>query len=406
MRITSILTGLALCCVAAASAQDVMPAPETASLPPVRVKLTSLGAPGTITISVTGPARLLDSQGVESLIEGSSVVISSVPGGLAAAGRTSAGFRVEAEKLRVKAGRTERSYPEALIVSRAGSGLSLTNECSLEEYTAGVLARECPALFHPQAIRANAVAIRSYSFRRAYLAPAARGPLCDTTHCQVYTGLEAIRPAHSQAVADTAGLVCMYEGEVIEAVYSADCGGRTEANEAAWEGARPIPYLRPVQDAPEEGGVSFCAVNRTHRWSVKLTESDLKNLGGGEPLELAVVEVTPGGRAKRVQVGVGARIFKGDEWRRRLGMSRLRSLKFDVAPAEGGVELKGAGYGHGVGLCQFGANGQGRAGRDFVQILGHYYSETVVGPAPSVEQQLARLEEIRLAARLAARGMQ
>ena len=93
------------------------------------------------------------------------------------------------------------------------------------------------------------------------------------------------------------------------------------------------------------------------------------------------------------------RLFSGDEWRKVLGMANLRSLRFEVKECETGVLLTGQGYGHGVGLCQFGANGMGRQGYGYAEILQHYYTGVTVAPAPSVEEARARLAQKRMATR-------
>lgn len=388
-----------------AAATEEEPAAST-ELPPVRVRLASLGTPGDLVLQPEGPFRILDGSGAEVSAPAGPLKFTASGSAVKLGEQSSSGFRVEAAAVGVKKADGVRRYPGSLVVSAAGGRLRLENLCSLEDYAAGVLSRECPRLFHSEAIAAIAVAIRSYSYRRAYLSPASRGPLCDTTHCQVYGGLQGVADEHRRAAAATAGQVALHGGQVIEAVYSADCGGITEANEAAWEGARPVPYLRPVLDAPSEGAPAFCAVNRTHQWTVRLPEKEIRALSGdaASELTLAVVELTPGGRARRVKVGAApeamkpaGRIFSGGDWRRRLGLSRLRSLKFEVQPVESGVELRGSGYGHGVGLCQFGANGQARAGRGWAEIVAHYYSGVEIGPAPPVEEQLALIRQPRMA---------
>jgi SpoIID/LytB domain protein len=343
------------------------------------------------------------------------------PIGVAASGKlvtigahTVPSLRLEADSLAVESGRLKRAYPGALVLSSASGKLRVVNECSLESYTEGVVAAECPALFHPEAIKAMAVAARSYSYRKAYLTG---GELCDTVHCHVYRGTGGVRSSIRDAVRATAGLGALYEGEVIEAVYSSDCGGYTEGNESAWKGAKPVPYLRPVEDAPEPQGEPYCAVNRSHAWRLPLSRARLQSLFGkaAPELVLEVVDTTESGRVRRLQLttprreeepseeGVPAakpavREFTGEQWRRLCGLSSVKSLKFEVQGTPTGVELQGQGYGHGVGLCQFGANGMGRQGVSFDEIIRHYYSGVEVEPLPGVDEARARRAQKRLAA--------
>jgi stage II sporulation protein D len=412
------LPALLLACVAAtvlpARGQEEVP-PVPVPLPPIQVRLASLGTPSRIIVRAPIPLRVVDpaSGAVYSHREGGLAVIAS--GGTVKAGTLQAArLRLEGAQMTVQVGKLTRTYPEALLVSAGKNGLTLVNECDLERYTEGVLCGECPALFHPEAIRAMAVAARSYSYRKAYLG----GELCDTTHCQVYPGIGGLKPSIREAVQATTGLCALYDGEVIDAVYSADCGGYTEANEVAWKGARPIPYLRPVEDAPEPNGEPFCSVNRNHKWSFTLAKTRLLELLGKaeRSVKLAILEQSESGRVRRLQLasdaegGAGmlaereaksnrARLFSGDEWRRLLGLEKVRSLKFEVVETETGIQLSGRGYGHGVGLCQFGANGMGKQGYTFTDIIQHYYTGVTLAAAPSVQEARARLAQKKMAAR-------
>jgi len=391
----------------------------TPSLPPLRVRLASLGTPTHLSLRSGTPLRVTDPASGETFESTEGELAVTVSGKEVKVGRlTAPTLRVESEVISFQVGKTSRSYPKALLFSASKGALSLTNECDLEQYTEGVLAGECPSLFHPEAIRAMAIAARSYSYRKGYLG----GELCDTTHCQVFRGAQGIKPSIHEAVTATAGLCALYDGDVIDAVYSSDCGGYTEANENAWKGAKPVPYLRAVEDAPEPEGEPFCAVNRSHGWTLALTRARLQALFGKlvRSVKLAVVETSESGRVRRLQLGNESpagdeaeetpapaapkavsrtRVFSGDEWRRILGLSSVKSLKFEVVESETGVQLSGHGYGHGVGLCQFGANGMARQGYPYAEIIQHYYTGVTVAPAPAVQEALARISQKRMASR-------
>lgn len=438
MRFRPLLIPSVLLCLVAAgigAQEEPEPAPAPAVLPPVKVRLTALGSPSRVTLTPTGELRVTQGEAGETVTGmGEKLVLAASGKQVVLGEKKAATFRVEAEALTVEAGKVKRVYPGALLVSASGGRLSLTNECDLDRYTEGVLCGECPALFHPEAIKAMAIAARSYSYRKAFLG---KNDLCDTTHCQVYKGIGSVAASLKDAVAATRGLCALYDGEVIDAVYSADCGGYTEANENAWKGARPLPYLRPVEDAPEPEGEPYCAVNRSHRWKVVLTPERLRSLfGRPQPgLRLEVADLTESGRVRTLHLGPAGSVapaaeptepgngadgamagtlklpamsdsallkrFSGVQWRQMLGLSVIRSLKFEVRECEKGVELAGRGYGHGVGLCQFGANGMGRQGLPFHEIIRHYYTGTEVSPAPSVAEARARLDRARAASRAA-----
>lgn len=420
MRSTNLLAAVLLAAIPVfttlAHAQEAPAA--TPNLPPLRVRLASLGTPSRLALHSSTPIRVTDPASGESFETTESELSVTAAGKEVKAGKLCAAtLRVEAEVLNFQVGKTPYSYPTALVFTAARGALNVTNECSLEQYTEGVLAGECPALFHPEAIRAMAIAARSYSYRKAYLG----GDLCDTTHCQVFRGVKGIKPSIHEAVTATAGLCALYDGEVIDAVYSSDCGGYTEANENAWKGSKPVPYLRAVEDAPEPEGEAFCAVNRSHGWTLSLTRARLQSLFGKpeRSVKLAVVETSESGRVRRLQLARESatddaeaataatsakpaghcKTFSGDEWRRTLGLSVLKSLKFEVTECDTGVQIAGHGYGHGVGLCQFGANGMGRQGYPYAEIIQHYYTGVNIAPAPAIEEVRALMSQKRMAAR-------
>lgn len=395
-------------------------APALTALPPVQVRLTAFGAPSRLTIRCTGTAHAFDvATGEELPLAGTAVPVIASGNGVRVGEAQAGAVRLEAEMLTLGEGRAARSYPSRLLISAPNGRLTLVNECSLEDYTQGVLAGECPASFHPEAIKAMAIAVRSYSYRKAFIAHA---ELCDTTHCQVYRGLGSVRSSIREAVRATAGTVALYGTEVIDAVYCSDCGGYTEGNEDAWRGAKAVPYLRPVEDAPEPHGEPYCAVNRSHTWSLTFPLARLSGLLGrfAPTWKLAVQDLTASGRVRRLGFGPAARSSEpdrsaeaphcgdpsgvedapppaekeehsrsaalrsvtGEQWRRTLGLSTLKSLLFSVKLTGGAVEIDGRGWGHGVGLCQFGAHGMGLKGATCEQILKHYYTGISLGPAP------------------------
>jgi stage II sporulation protein D len=182
-----------------------------------------------------------------------------------------------------------------------------------------------------------------------------------------------------------------------------------------WSNSRPAPYLRAVPDA-SPAGAAYCAGNRSHRWSLDLPHRKLAALLGrpGARPALEVLDTTPGGRVAKLRLapaGGGeaacpdpdggrapARVFSGEEWRRLLGLSAVKSLRFEVRETGQGIELAGRGFGHGVGLCQHGSNGRARAGADAESILRHYYTGIEIGPLPSLALARARFERTRSAA--------
>lgn len=263
----------------------------------------------------------------------------------------------------------------------------------LEEYVTGVVVAELPPAFADEALKAQAVAARTYAVRHMRTF-GGRGcdlhPLADVCaspdNGQAYKGLDDLRrdlgllaayrfwERAAAAARATRGLILTYMGEPIEAVYHSASGKTTEDARAVW--GQEVPYLRPV---PDPYGTRAPGYVQT----VTLTPADLaRRLGvplavpaGGKSLPVAVLDRTPGGRAARVQVGPA--VLPGTEFRRRLG---LQSADVDVAWRDGQVVITARGKGHGVGMSQWGAQGMAEAGKTFQEILAHYYPGTRLEP--------------------------
>lgn len=268
----------------------------------------------------------------------------------------------------------------------------------LEDYLVGVVAAEMPARFEEEALKAQAVAARTYALKRlkAYggsgCAKHPEADICtDPSCCQAYLKEDELRrrwgifsyPEYqlkiADAVAATNGLVITYDYQLIDPVYHASCGGLgTEDAAAVWGNA--VPYLKPVSCPYDD--------NSPHQMAeTVLTLKDLeKQLGekvtvpvsGG--LDLQVLVRTASGRVKELKVGNVT--LPGTEVRQRLG---LNSTSFSWQLAENGkVIFTTYGKGHGVGMCQYGANGLAKQGQDFRAILKHYYTGVEIEPPPGV----------------------
>jgi stage II sporulation protein D len=251
-------------------------------------------------------------------------------------------------------------------------------EMPLEKYVASVIAGEAGVFRSDDALKAMAVVARTYGMRMRGRHAAEGFDLCSTTHCQ------RIDPdgvtARLQKIADTtAGEMLWYRGKLAFTPYSLDCGGRTEDAEAVWPD-ESVPYLKSRAD-------EYCVRVRSSEWhwsgDAGAIGAALRKQGLQAPARLIgirVVERTESGRARRleligdgsVQIAAGALRFAIG---RELGWNTLRSDWFDVR----GTAFTGRGSGHGVGLCQRGAEQMGVEGRTYHEILGYYFPGTEVG---------------------------
>jgi stage II sporulation protein D len=245
-----------------------------------------------------------------------------------------------------------------------GQALVLVNVIALEDYLSGVLGSEMPAQFPLEALKAQAVAARTYALERKLETLGQPYHLSSSVLSQVYGGLAAEDPRTQQAVEATRGQVLTFQLQPIEAYFHASCGGKTESGLQAL--GRDLPYLRPVS----------CPCNKlpNTKWSLELSEADAKT-ALGKTTELRVEGRTPTGRARRVELGAG-RSIDAVTFRERLGYGKVKSLSFDVESDRHGWKLEGKGFGHGAGLCQWGAKMLAEQGQGYRQILEHYYGGT------------------------------
>ena len=242
-----------------------------------------------------------------------------------------------------------------------GRRLRLINVLPLEEYLAAVLGGEMPASFPLEALKAQAVAARTYAIERKLSSLGEPYFLKSSVLAQVYKGISREDARTRKAVAETRGEILTYELQPIEAYFHASCGGRTESGKEAL--GRDLPYLQSV-DCP-------CGKLPQSRWSLRLPTDELDEVLGGRASSLAVVSRTRTGRAREIRVG--RRTMDAVSFRARIGYDKVKSLSFKIEPEAGGYLLEGKGYGHGAGLCQWGAKVYADEGKGFRWILSHYY---------------------------------
>gem|GEM_PF-224969 len=284
----------------------------------------------------------------------------------------------------------QRRYRGALAASvdatRHGT-LRLIHTVERETYVSGVVQREYGKT-DLEGSKAMAVLARTYALRQR--GRVADYDLVDTIEHQVYWGIEGIRSYALQATEQTRGELLIYQGRLADAVYSASSGGYTAANNDVWN-STPVTYLRAQPD-PYDARLS------PHRsWTSRLDAapflSALSQSYGPNVTGFRVSARTDDGRAQQVRLtlrGGESRTITATQFRRvanRLGGSMtLRSFMFDAALDGNKAVFTGSGFGHGVGLSQWGARAQALDGRSYRQILGYYFPGTaLLMPDGSVE---------------------
>ena len=258
-----------------------------------------------------------------------------------------------------------------------------TQQVSLEHYVLQVVSTEASVEDEPEAIKALAIAARTYALKNTGRHREQGYDFCSTTHCQRFESTEA-RTAMTAAVKETDGLVLRDDrDELVDSYYSASCGGMTANLKSLWTTDAP-GYLRGVRD-------SYCNSGSHYRWtdviaSAKLLaalRSDPRTDVGETIREVTVSKHDGTGRAELLTlIGDRRRSVSGWEFKlivgRALGWQFLKSSRFTVARSGSEFVFRGGGFGHGLGLCQEGSHVMAQRGQSFQQILAHYFPGTRV----------------------------
>ena len=310
-------------------------------------------------------------------------------------------------------GSQDRRYLGRVYVAVGADGaLAVVNAIPAEKLLAGLVPSEMFPTAPAEALRAQAVAARTELLQKIgtrHLEDPFH--LCSTQHCQVYSGAGHEDARTTSAVDATRGKVLLRPGKrlaLIDARYSADCGGHGEANEHIW-GGEPDPILRGRRDAsgsssPWNDGISaseldgflatardgsYCAATRhsrgRHRWEKRIAAAELDQMvaqalpGLGRVRDIEPLERGASGRIGKLRVRGADKsaVMAGDLAIRRL-FGGLKSSLFTVTPigpvnGRTAFVFHGAGFGHGVGMCQLGAIGMAERHKKFAEILDHYY---------------------------------
>ncbi|NIM05435.1 MAG: SpoIID/LytB domain-containing protein [Armatimonadetes bacterium] len=313
-------------------------------------------------------------------------------------------------------------YPGKMEVFYAGgngeTGLTLLNEVSVEEYVAGVAEKEMPSSFSLEALRAQSIAARSYALSYLDRHEDDGFDLCAGTHCQVYRGKpDTFGPAQAAAFS-TRRQIIVYEGQPVRTFYHSTCGGATADGLFLAENSTNRAYLCGVLDAKagaipsgekdisrflSERSSGYCSISPKYRWQVSFTAREVDgfiqaNLGQvlGQPwlrpgrVKSLRVGRRHGARAEVLEIDCeyGRYSLQGNTMRWLFHdagdkfASRLMSTLFSLGVQRDGsgeptrYVFTGGGWGHGVGMCQWGAEGRARAGASATDILSAYFPGT------------------------------
>jgi stage II sporulation protein D len=270
----------------------------------------------------------------------------------------------------------DAAYRGRLRIHRDGGGLLFVNLIKLDDYLMGVVGREMSLQSDlTEALKAQVVAARTYALYERSLPRPGPFQLYDDERSQAYGGLAAETDLAREVVEATRGYAVLFQNRIVPTFYSSTCGGETEP---AWEVLDNVARMPPLRGA----ACGQCEASPHFRWTERVSRAALAQALFGRPgtvEELRVERRAKGGHALEVFVRLrgesGGRTLEANRgFRHKVGTRTIRStLIVEILDAGAEIEIRGRGWGHAAGMCQWGAYGMARAGRSSFEILEHYF---------------------------------
>ncbi|MBE9502916.1 MAG: SpoIID/LytB domain-containing protein [Proteobacteria bacterium] len=263
-----------------------------------------------------------------------------------------------------------RGYAGEIILIKENGTLTVINKIDMETYLYGVINNEISSAWPMEAVKAQAVAARTYAFYKLNSKLDKPYFLESTVMDQVYSGQGSEDERARRAVNETKGEILFHKKVVAQALFHSSCGGHTEAAENVW--GTDYPYLKSVEDR-------FCTDAPNYFWTYLSSYDNISSALAaagyppGSSREIRVLERSESGRV--VTVKIDTFTLSGEDLRRIIGYSRIKSTLFNIELHDDNVVFSGSGAGHGVGMCQWGAKGMAEAGHSYRDILHKYYNK-------------------------------
>ncbi len=273
-----------------------------------------------------------------------------------------------------------RIYQGNLNISAKEKSISLVNRLAMPDYLAGVVEAESGSRALLEYYKSQAVIARTYALKTMDKHESEGFHLCDGVHCQAYKGKSTANPMIQLAINKTKDLVIVDGyGNLISALYSANCGGQTSNSEDVWTNA--LPYLRSKPD-------EFCTDQPQARWRKTISWIDFKNFLKEKKLTIpdtlsidSFAFLQPIRKVNYIIMGQEIPLSTI-----RFGLN-LRSAFFEIKPEGQNLWFSGRGYGHGVGMCQEGAMNMARKGYKFNEIINYYYKGVKIVPMNKLKKK-------------------
>jgi stage II sporulation protein D len=258
------------------------------------------------------------------------------------------------------------------IIQKNSFSLSVINYLELEDYVKGIAVREISHYWPAEALKAQAVVFRTFALYQITRNKTKDFDVTSDVYSQVYGGKQAERYRINDAVDQTKAEVLVYNGKIFPAFYHSTCAGHTEDASFLWD--INIPALKGV-------ACYFCQDSPHFNWHTSLNNNSLRDSlakAGYKINRIRSVSILHRDRSNRVidmRINTDTTAVKitAKDFRNIIGPDIIRSANFTVKSGSGGLELSGLGWGHGVGLCQWGAYFQAKLGVVYREILGFYY---------------------------------
>ena len=258
------------------------------------------------------------------------------------------------------------------VIKRDGVTLSIVNHLRLEDYVKGISVREISHYWPMETLKAEVVVFRTFALYRAEQFKNKEWDVSDDVFSQVYGGVEAERYRITEAVETTKGEILQYDGKVLPAFYHSTCGGATEDASVLWD----------IDLAPLKGvACGFCKDSPHFSWKTTVSKEKVRQLWEKNSQRIKMInEVVIAGRDKSGRV-INLDIvtdqkdieIAAKDFRNIIGPDIIKSTNFKISASSLDLIFDGFGWGHGVGLCQWGAYFMGKFGSDYLKILEYYY---------------------------------
>jgi stage II sporulation protein D len=258
------------------------------------------------------------------------------------------------------------------LQKNAGGGMDVISVLDVEDYLYGVVPKEMSPQWHPEALKAQTVAARTYALYQKGKNRNRDYDIIATTTSQIYGGAGVESERSNQAVDETKGMVILYKGQLALTYYHANSGGMTEDAKRVWNA--DVPYLKAVQD-----DYSMKAPNCS--WKLSLNIDKIRRMFNNKGIEIGPIdmivpiEISPSGRVMRIKVFHGGKetVLNGNDFRTKIDPALVKSTMFAMTNEGHEIHFEGRGYGHGVGMSQWGAYIMAHEGYSYKDILKHYY---------------------------------